>query len=81
MVTPRSLTCSLCVISCPLMLKHSLFFLLSPKNIIWNFDGMAAKLIFAEAPSMLMLYTLQSKHNKHAYVIYKVSIISNDITI
>ena len=41
MVTPRSLTCSLCVISCPLMLRHSLFFLLSPKNIIWNFDGLA----------------------------------------
>ena len=39
MVTPRSLTCSLGVISCPLMLRHILFFLLSPKTIIWNFDG------------------------------------------
>ena len=42
MVTPRSLTCLLGVISCPLLLRHSLFILLlSPKNIIWNFDGLA----------------------------------------
>ena len=40
-LTPRSLTCSLGVISCPLMLKHSLFFLLSPKNIIGNCGGLA----------------------------------------
>ena len=41
MVTPRSLTCSLGGISCPLMLRHSVFFHLSPKNIVWNFDGLA----------------------------------------
>ena len=41
MVTPRNLTCLLGVISCSLMLKHSLFFLLSPKSIIWNFDVLA----------------------------------------
>ena len=41
MVTPRSLTCSLGVVSCPMMLRHSLLFLLNPKNIIWNFDGLA----------------------------------------
>ena len=40
MVTPRSLTCSLGVISCPLMLRHSVFFLLSPKSIILNFEGL-----------------------------------------
>ena len=41
MVTPRSPTCSLGIISCPLMLRHSVFFLLSPKNIILNFEGLA----------------------------------------
>ena len=45
MVTPRSLTCSLGVISCPLMLSQSLFFLLRPKSIIWNFDGLALMLL------------------------------------
>ena len=41
MVATRSITCSLGGISCPLMLRHSLFLLLSPKNIIWNFDVLA----------------------------------------
>ena len=41
MVTPMSLTFSLGAISCPLMLKTSLFFLLGPKNITWNYDGLA----------------------------------------
>ena len=40
LVTPSSLTWSLGGISCPLILTHSLFFLSSPKNIIWKFDGL-----------------------------------------
>ena len=38
MVAPKSLTCSLGGISCPLMLRHNSFFLLRLRSIIWNFD-------------------------------------------
>ena len=74
MVTPRSLTCSLGVISCPLMLRHSLCFLSSPKNIIWNFDGLVLMLLTVyhsntSYRSLSSLIITESIFESHEYIV------------
>ena len=74
MVTPKSLTCSLGIISCPLMSTHSLFLLLSPKNIIWNFDGLALMLLAVyhsntSCRSLSNLIITESIFESHEYIV------------
>ena len=41
MLTARSFTCVLDGIKCPLIFGHNLLMSFRPKNIMWNFEGLA----------------------------------------